>query len=55
LLDHVFKPVVEQSAEPGTTLGQVLDSVGLATRKLSRYGMPYHTFPHKLGCLDLDR
>lgn len=40
LLDHVFKPLVEDSAEPGTTLGQVLTSVQAATKKLARFGAP---------------
>ncbi|KAL1843111.1 hypothetical protein VTJ49DRAFT_3058 [Mycothermus thermophilus] len=37
LLDHVLKPLVDDSAAPGTTLGQVLDRIGEATRKLSRF------------------
>ncbi|GAB1316184.1 Sorting assembly machinery 50 kDa subunit [Madurella fahalii] len=37
LLDHVIKPLVEDSAIPGTTLGQVLERVGAATKKLSRF------------------
>jgi outer membrane protein insertion porin family len=40
LLDHVFKPLVEDSADPGTTLGQVLTSVQAATKKLARFGAP---------------
>ncbi|KAL2162344.1 hypothetical protein VTH06DRAFT_7257 [Thermothelomyces fergusii] len=37
LLDQIFKPVLEDTAAPGTTLGQVLDRVGAATKKLSRF------------------
>ncbi|KAL2265954.1 hypothetical protein VTJ83DRAFT_5306 [Remersonia thermophila] len=37
LLDHVLGPLVADSAAPGTTLGQVLDRIGDATRKLSRF------------------
>lgn len=40
LLDHVFNPIVEDLAQGGTTLGQVLDRVALATKKLSRFGAP---------------
>ncbi|KAK4100586.1 hypothetical protein N658DRAFT_559626 [Parathielavia hyrcaniae] len=39
LLDHIFKPVVEQSAHAGTTLGQILDSVGVATKKMARFAL----------------
>ncbi|KAJ4303904.1 hypothetical protein N0V88_001504 [Collariella sp. IMI 366227] len=37
LLDHIFKPLVEDAAAPGTTLGQVLEHIGVATKKLSRF------------------
>ncbi|KAL2015962.1 hypothetical protein VTK56DRAFT_4497 [Thermocarpiscus australiensis] len=37
LLDHVFNPLVEDSAKAGTTLGQVLDRLGAATKKLARF------------------
>ncbi|EAQ84725.1 hypothetical protein CHGG_08739 [Chaetomium globosum CBS 148.51] len=37
LLDHVFQPVIEDTAPPGTTMGQVLDRITAATKKLSRF------------------
>ncbi|KAK3942614.1 surface antigen-domain-containing protein [Diplogelasinospora grovesii] len=37
LLDHVFKPVVEESANAGTTLGDVLERLQKATSKLERF------------------
>ncbi|KAH6842610.1 surface antigen-domain-containing protein [Chaetomium sp. MPI-CAGE-AT-0009] len=37
LLDHVFKPVIDDTAPPGTTMGQVLDRVNAATKKLARF------------------
>ncbi|KAK3991561.1 surface antigen-domain-containing protein [Cladorrhinum sp. PSN332] len=38
LLDHVFKPLVEASSPNSTaTLGEVLDRLSIATRKLSRF------------------
>ncbi|KAL2128208.1 hypothetical protein VTI74DRAFT_9520 [Chaetomium olivicolor] len=37
LLDHIFKPLVEDTAAAGTTLGQVLEHIGGATKKLSRF------------------
>ncbi|AEO59188.1 hypothetical protein MYCTH_2094326 [Thermothelomyces thermophilus ATCC 42464] len=37
LLDQIFKPVLEDTAAAGTTLGQVLDRVGAATKKLARF------------------
>ncbi|KAK3294942.1 surface antigen-domain-containing protein [Chaetomium fimeti] len=37
LLDHVFKPVLEDTAPAGTTMGQVLDRVTAATKKLTRF------------------
>ncbi|KAK4145656.1 surface antigen-domain-containing protein [Dichotomopilus funicola] len=37
LLDHVLNPVVEEAAAQGTTLGQVLDHIGAATKKLARF------------------
>jgi hypothetical protein len=41
LLDHVFKPVIDDTAPPGTTMGQVLDRVTAATKKLARFGARY--------------
>lgn len=40
ILDRIFKPLVEDSASAGTTLGQVLDGVSAATKKLARFGAP---------------
>ncbi|KAL2149212.1 hypothetical protein VTH82DRAFT_8560 [Thermothelomyces myriococcoides] len=37
LLDQILKPVLEDTAAAGTTLGQVLDRVGAATKKLARF------------------
>ncbi|KAL2262782.1 hypothetical protein VTK26DRAFT_76 [Humicola hyalothermophila] len=37
LLDHIFKPLVEDSAAAGTTLGQIVNGIGAATKKLARY------------------
>ncbi|KAK4118925.1 hypothetical protein N657DRAFT_582761 [Parathielavia appendiculata] len=37
LLDHILKAVVEENAHAGTTLGQVLDRVGVATKKMARF------------------
>ncbi|KAK4158842.1 surface antigen-domain-containing protein [Cladorrhinum sp. PSN259] len=37
LLDHVFKPLTDSSTNSNSTLGEVLDRVGVATRKLSRF------------------
>ncbi|AEO64479.1 098ef302-66c3-4479-8a8d-9f1054e42a9f [Thermothielavioides terrestris] len=37
LLDHVFKPLIEDGTRAETTLGQVLDRIGVATKKLARF------------------
>ena len=37
-LDHVFKPVVEETASPTTTLGEALARISTATQKLTRFG-----------------
>jgi len=37
-LDPVFKPLVEESRNAGTTLGSVLQGLKEATSKLERFG-----------------
>ncbi|KAK1782366.1 surface antigen-domain-containing protein [Copromyces sp. CBS 386.78] len=39
LLDHLFKPIVEESTSPDTTLGDVLGRISKATQKLTRFGI----------------
>ncbi|KAK3401783.1 surface antigen-domain-containing protein [Sordaria brevicollis] len=39
LLDHLFKPIVEESVNPDTTLGDVLGRISKATQKLTRFGI----------------
>ncbi|KAK3503854.1 mitochondrial outer membrane beta-barrel protein Tob55 [Neurospora crassa] len=39
LLDHVFKPVVEETTSPTTTLGEALARISTATQKLTRFGI----------------
>lgn len=48
LLDHIFKPLVEDSAAAGITLGQVVNGIGAATKKLSRFGAPSPISTHPL-------
>ena len=48
LLDHVIKPLVADPAGSNSTLGEVLDRIGVATRKLSRFGALYLLFPVKV-------
>lgn len=38
LLDHLFKPLVEESTSPDTTLGDVLGRISTATQKLTKLG-----------------
>lgn len=44
-LDHVIKPLVTDPANSSSTLGEVLDRIGVATRKLSRFGVLYFLSP----------
>ncbi|KAK4187056.1 surface antigen-domain-containing protein [Podospora australis] len=37
LLDHAIKPLVAEGAHAGSTLGDVLERIGVAARKLSRF------------------
>jgi len=39
-LDPIFRPLVEDSRNAGTTLGNVLEGLREATEKLQRFGGP---------------
>lgn len=39
-LDPIFKPMVDDSRNAGTTLGHVLEQLQQATARLERFGMP---------------
>jgi len=44
-LDPIFKPLLDESSNGPTTMGDILARLQTATGKLERFGMPESTFP----------